>query len=259
MSQGSQKLYLYDDVIDLVIDANGVYVDNRPMNNRKLIAHKGLTNDLVFNISDRDRKKQNVFNNTFSAYIINPTSRRRIVSKLLEQTTTVGQVKLVLNEGDLANIDAGLYTIYIVMLAPDGTDSPVFTDQNNGLKFQIEISDQLDEEPIVTQEVTAFTEAGSNIYVSSAMSGNVDRNFNHSLHSLAINPSTYTGNITIQGSCLETVPNSDDASTDWFNIENIVLSSSSILTHKTFKINANWLRIKHTPTSGTISKVLIRN
>ena len=139
MSQGSQKLYLYDDVIDLVIDANGVYVDNRPMNNRKLIAHKGLTNDLVFNISDRDRKKQNVFNNTFSAYIINPTSRRRIVSKLLEQTTTVGQVKLVLNEGDLANIDAGLYTIYIVMLAPDGTDSPVFTDQNNGLKFQIEI------------------------------------------------------------------------------------------------------------------------
>ena len=58
MSQGNHKLYLYEDYIDLVIDANGVYVDNRPMNNRKLIAHKGITNELVFNITNRDRKKQ---------------------------------------------------------------------------------------------------------------------------------------------------------------------------------------------------------
>jgi hypothetical protein len=259
MSQGNQKLYLYDNIIDIVVDSYGVYVDNRPMNNRKLIAHKGMTNELIFNITDRDRKKQNVFGDTFSANIVNPTTKRRILSKLLEQTTKVGQVKLVLNDGDLVNLDAGLYTIYIVMQKADGSDAPVFTDQNNGLKFQIEISDQIGREPVATQTISSFVESGSNVYVSSAMKGNVDRNFNHSLHSLAIYPSGYTGNIVIQGSCLENAPNSDDASTDWFDISNVSLTSSSVLTHRTFKVNANWIRIKHTPTAGSISKVLIRN
>jgi len=259
MSQGNHKLYLYEDYIHLVTDGIGVYVDNRPMNNRKLIAHKGITNELVFNITDRDRKKQNVFNDTFSANIINPTTKRRVLSKLLEQTTKVGQIKLVLNEGDLANFEAGLYTIYITMLKTDGTDAPVFMDQNSGLKFQIEISDQVSEEPVVTQEVTSFVQSGSNIFVSSAIYGNADRNFNHSLHSLAIYPSTYSGEITIQGSCLENPPSSDDASTDWFDISNVSLTSSSVLTHRTFQVNANWLRIKHVPTAGTISKVQVRN
>ena len=64
---------------------------------------------------------------------------------------------------------------------------------------------------------------------------------------------------TIQGSCLENAPNSDEASLDWFDISDISLTSSSVLTHKTFKVNANWIRIKHVPTAGSISKVLIRN
>ena len=59
MSQSDHKLYLYEDIIDLVIGTDGLYVDNRPMNNRKLIAHKGITNELLFCIRNRDRKKQN--------------------------------------------------------------------------------------------------------------------------------------------------------------------------------------------------------
>ena len=103
MSQSDHKLYLYDNNIDLVIGTDGLYVDNRPMNNRKLIAHKGLTNELIFSIRNRDRKLQNVFSDTLSAYLINPTTKRRLFYKLLEHTSNVGQVKLVLDEGDLRN------------------------------------------------------------------------------------------------------------------------------------------------------------
>jgi len=61
-------------------------------------------------------------------------------------------------------------------------------------------------------------------------------------------------------SCIENTPNSDDASTDWFDVEsNISLSASSSIYHKTFTLNANWLRILHTPTSGSIDKILVRN
>jgi len=80
------------------------------------------------------------------------------------------------------------------------------------------------------------------------------------MHSIAIYPSSYTGNLTIQASCIESTPNSDDASSDWFNVlSNISLSSESNIVHRTFTVNANWVRVLHTPTSGSISNVLLRN
>lgn len=267
MTYGDHRLYLYEDNFELVVDAYGIYVDNRPMNNRKLVAHKGIYNEVKFTIRNRDRKLQNVFSDTLSATLINPTTKRRIFTKILEQTSDVGCVKLILDEGDLQNVDEGLYTIYITRVKTDGNEYPVFADQNNGLKFQIQIDAQAKSEPVETQLANTFTQVAdtgtgdpANIFTTSAIFGNQDRNFSHALHSIAIYPNAYTGNITIQGSCIENTPNSDDASTDWFNIEsNISLSASSNIYHKTFTINANWLRILHTPTSGSIDKILVRN
>jgi len=267
MSQGDHRLYLYEDIIGLVVNTNGLYVDNRPMNNRKLIAHKGMYNQIKFDIRNRDRKLQNVFSESLSATLINPTTRRRIFTKLLEHTSDIGQVKLVLDEGDLRNVDEGLYTIYVSMTKADGNEYPVYADQNSSVKFQIEIDTQLKHEPVETQLGNTFTQVAStdsgdpaNIFTTSALFGNQDRNFSHALHSIAVYPSAYTGNLTIQGSCIENTPNSDEASTDWFNIEsNISLSASSDIYHKTFTVNANWIRVIHTPESGTINQILIRN
>lgn len=266
MSYGDNKLYLYEDYIDLVVDTNGLYVDNRPMNNRKLIAHKGLTNEIFFKIRNRDRKLQNVFSDILTATLINPTTKRRFFYKVLEHTSEVGVAKLVLDEGDLRDISAGLYTIYIARRKQDSLDYPIYTDQNSNLKFEIEISEQIDQSPVDTQIANSFTQTASvgsgdvaNVFVTSAFSGNQDRNFSQALHSLAVYPSAYTGNITIQGSCIEGTPNSDDASSDWFEIEKFALTSESSIVHRTFQVNANWIRIIHTPDSGDISQVQLRN
>jgi len=267
MTYGDHKLYLYEDSLELVVDAYGLYVDNRPMNNRKLVAHKGIYNEIKFTIRNRDRKLQNVFSDNLSATLINPTTKRRIFTKLLEHTSDVGCVKLILDEGDLQNVDEGLYTIYVTRVKTDGNEYPVFADQNNGLKFQIQIDAQVKSEPVETQLANSFTQVANtgsgdpaNVFTTSAFFGNQDRNFSHALHSVAIYPNGYSGNITIQGSCIENTPNSDDSSTDWFNIQsNISLSASSSIYHKTFTMNTNWIRILHTPTSGTIDKILVRN
>ena len=266
MSYGDNKLYLYEDYIDLVVDTNGLYVDNRPMNNRKLIAHKGLTNEIFFKIRNRDRKLQNVFSDILTATLINPSTKRRFFYKVLEHTSEVGIAKLVLDEGDLRDISAGLYTIYIARRKSDSLDYPIYTDQNSNLKFEIEISEQIDQSPVDTQIANSFTQTASvgsgdvaNVFVTPALYGNQDRNFSQALHSLAIYPSAYTGNISIQGSCIEGVPNSDDASSDWFLVEKFALTTQSTIVHRTFQVNANWIRIIHTPDSGTISQVQLRN
>ena len=250
MSQSDHKLYLYDNNIDLVIGTDGLYVDNRPMNNRKLIAHKGLTNELIFSIRNRDRKLQNVFSDTLSAYLINPTTKRRLFYKLLEHTSNVGQVKLVLDEGDLRNVTAGLYRIYVAKQDVSGIDKPVYSDQNNGMVFDIQITEQIDQSPTPTQSANTFLQVAStsdgdpaNVFTTSAFSGNQNRNFPNALHSLAIYPDAYTGTLDVQASLVESVPSTNNLSTDWVTLEsniqvyhkflttgNIIITDSNIQT-----------------------------
>jgi hypothetical protein len=262
------KLYLYDTSIDLVVSSTSIYVDNKPMNNRILSAHKGVSNEIYFNIRNRDRKLQNVFSDTLRAYLIDPNSKKRLFTKILENTSDVGIVKLVLVEGDLVNVEAGLYQIHITRSTQEDVDLPVYVDQNNNVRLDIRITDQTSVEPIATQVETVFSQLAntalgdsSNVFVSSALYGNLDNNFVNAQHTIALYTTSYTGNITIQGSCLTGVPDTDDVSKDWFQIETIALSNSSIITHSTFSVNANWIRVIHTPddTLGSLDKVLLRN
>lgn len=262
------KLYLYDTAIDLVVSSTSIYVDNKPMNNRILSAHKGVTNEIYFNIRNRDRKLQNVFSDTLRAYLIDPNTKKRVVTKVLEHTSDVGIVRLVLVDGDLTNLDAGLYQIHITRSTQEDVDLPVYVDQNNNVKLDIRITDQTSVTPVPTQIETVFTQAAntllgdsSNVFVSSALYGNLDHNFVNAQHSVALYTTTYTGNITIQGSCLTGVPDTDDLSKDWFNITTVSLSNSSVITHRTFSVNANWIRVIHTPDDnlGSLDKVLLRN
>lgn len=268
MSYGDHQLYLYTDSVDLVVTTSSIYVDNRPMNTRILNAHKGVNNEIYFNIRDRDRKLQNVFSDTLRAYLIDPTDKRRILTKVLSHTDKIGIVKLVLTEGDLTDVESGLHQIYITRTSQEDTDLPVYTDQNNNIRFDINITDQVGVEPVATQEETNFIQVANtalgdstNVFVSSALYGNLERNFVNAQHSIAFYTNLYTGNITIQGSCLIGVPDIDDMSKDWFDIETVALSNSSVITHRTFNVNANWIRVVHTPddTLGSLEKVLLRN
>lgn len=262
MDYGDHRLFLYEDAVDLVVTTNSFYVDNRPMNNKSLIAHKGLTNTIKFNIRNRDRKLQSVFADELVAYLVNPATKKRLVTKRLENTSDVGIVKLYLTKGDIQDIDAGLYKIYITRTNSEGVDLPIYSNQNNDISFDIEISGQAVFDPVPTQVDESLTQVSANVYASSALFGNLDRNFNHAQHSVAIHPSTYTGNVKVQASCLLGAPGSDDASNDWFDVTgNIALTSDSNVFCRSFKVNANWVRVLSYPddANSSITKVQLRN
>jgi len=266
MSYGDHRLYIYDDPIDLVVTSDALYLENRPMNNRQLKAHKGFSNELTFNIRDRDRKLQNVFSDTVYAHIYNPQTKKRLLTRRCEDTSSVGIIKLYLNEGDLTNIDAGLYKMYLSKDSAETKNMPIYSNQDYDVSMNIEILADGVIEPTPTQVANVFTQVANtslgdsaNIFTTNSLYGNQDRNFADGRHSLAIYPSTFTGNVLIQGSILENQPNNDDASKDWFNISNVAFSSTSNVNHQTFTINANWIRCLTYPTSGSITKILLRN
>ena len=266
MSHGDHRLYLYDDPIDLVVSSDALYLENRPMNNRQLKAHKGFSNELTFNIRDRDRKLQNVFSETIYAHIYNPQTKKRLLTRKCEDTSSIGIIKLYLNEGDLTSIDPGLYKMYLSKDSVETKNMPIYSNQDYDVSMNIEILADGVIEPTATQLANVFTQVANttlgdsaNIFTTNSLYGNQDRNFADARHSLAIYPSTFTGNVLIQGSILENQPNNDDPSKDWFNISNCSFSATSNITHKTFTINANWIRCLTYPTSGSITKILLRN
>jgi len=244
-------------------------VDNRPMNNRKLQAHKGLTNTITFNIRNRDRKLQNVYADDLVAYFVNPASKARLLTKRLDTTADVGIAKLYLTSGDLENIDPGLYRIYVTRTTDGNKNMPVYANQNNDISFEIEVTGQAVFDPAATQSVTTLLQtsntangAVANAYTTSAFLGNIERNYKDAQHSVAIYPSTYTGNVKIQGSCVLNTPSNDDAAPAWFDIVgNISLSAESNIIHRTFIVNTNWLRVVSYPdnANSSITQVLVRN
>lgn len=267
MNNSDTRLFLYDNVIDITLTTNGdLYVDNRPMNNRRLMLHKGVTNDLYFNVRDRDRKLQNLYSDVVRAYIVQPTSKKRVLTKMLTQTGEIGKMKLTVLSGDLANLNPGLYNIFLTKTNSETSELPIYTNQDNGMLFDVEITDQVNVNPVDTQSTENFlqisntnTGDSANVFSSDALYGNLDRNFMDALHSIAIYPDTYTGQVTIQASCLVSQPSNAEDSLDWFDVMDVDLSNTSNISHQTFNINANWIRVLSTVESGSISKVLLRN
>lgn len=267
MSNSDNKLYFYENNIDLVFTTDQFYVDNRPMDTRHLKAHKGVTNEIIFTVRNRDRKLQNVTSDTVRAYIVRPSTQARVVTRIMENTIDVGKLKLTLTEGDLANLEPGLYYMYVTRSATETADRPLYTDQNNNMRFNIEILDQVGATPVPTQSENTFLQTSNtnlgdsaNVYVSNALYGNLDRNFPDAQHTAAMHLDGFTGNITIQASCQQPVPDTEDQSTDWFDVEVInVDDANTAITYTTFNVNCEWVRFVSEPTTGTITQVQLRN
>jgi hypothetical protein len=267
MSDNDNRLYWYEDYKELVVTVDNLYVNNSPMNNRNLKAHKGLTNEILFNIRDRDRKLQDIDAYVLSAHLIDPNTRRRILTRRLINTADVGKSKLVLTEADLADVNAGRYYIYVERQNSQVESLPLYKDQDNNVRFDIEITDQVGVEPVPTQESTDFILSNSvaeggdmDVYVSQTLYGNLCRNFTNAQHTMAIYLENYTGLIKVQASCLESVPDSDYASTDWFDVRELELSDTQQrVAVLSFVVNCNWVRIQSRPTNGSVEKVILRN
>jgi|TARA_B110000977_G_scaffold18633_1_gene22493 hypothetical protein len=260
--------------VDLVLSADGIYVDNRPMNQTKLVVHKGLNNQLNFHVRNRDRVKQNLSAKTLYATIINPNTSMRVIFKPLTLVSggTTGEARLDLDTGDIQDLAPGLYQISISESADSGlTQSPLYANQNDRIMTDLEVMSSLEYDPSPTQSVTNFIRTGSvgidgvDSFATSSLYGNQDKNFRHSRHTLALYMTNFVGTVRVQGSALASAPSLDS---DWYDINVQGDIGSPAIPYATatsgvdpfnFTINTNWIRIIFDQTSGTLDQVLLRN
>jgi hypothetical protein len=261
MAYSDHRLYIYPTVLPLVVTQTGITLENRPMDLKRVVIHKGLTNKLLFSVTNRDRKLADLANTTLQATLINPTHKTRVFTKSMT-TDAAGSQVLTIEPGDVAALGAGLYTMFVSQTALDQKEYPVYADVGNNIKFDVQISGDATSsatQPQTSVELQPIPDTPGT-FSTQLLNGNLDKNFSNPQHTLAIYAGGFTGTVTIQATCLLNTSSTAPAdSTQWFTVEEVLKIAYTGIIHYTFVANVNWIRVLVQADSGSINQVLLRN
>jgi len=270
----SITLYSYRiNELDLVKKRENLYLDNKSMNKKEFVAHKGMDNKFNICLRDQDRNKQNIYNQQIRADVIKYSSNERVLTKYTTPGLEQGQAELLIAEADLNTLSPGQYKISFKFLEDDGTTTPVFSDYNGGVLCTLMVKEDANPSPVPTQIANVWTQTKNtnngdpaNVYSSGNFVGNKTYNFNNANHTVGIYATNFTGNVFVEGSLGIEAPSSDDA--NWAsiavlnNLDRIPLANDSGPIYYNFTGNFNYLRFKYSPgsgNSGSFDKILLRN
>ena len=259
--------------LNLVKKQENFYVDNKSMNRKEFIVHKGMDNIIYITIQNQDRKKQNVYNDEIQADIIKYSTNEKVLTRFATPGLNQGTAELKLSEEDMNSLVEGQYKVSFKNVAEDGTKTPIYSDYNNGIICTLIVKNDANPSPIPTQIANVWSQTkntnngdAANVFTSGSFEGNQHKNFRDATHTIGLYSTTFTGNVFVEGSLSLQAPSSDDS--NWAsvpvvnNLERIPMANVSGPTNYSFIGNFNYLRFKYSPgtgNSGTFSKILLRN
>jgi len=283
------KLYAYSDVRRLLLrgDEFSEYnKDNANMNTRNMKLHKGVDNILYFRAFSPNGVPSNVTQYKLYGRIIRPDTGEQVLERLCQLGVADGTINLSINEGDLVDIEPGLYNIAIVGTQDliqsnvgETTLTPFFTDFSSNVAATVEITDQIQREPVPSIELTSnsWTEDRedngidpglTSFFISQAIPGSRSRNHVHNVHTFSVETDAFYGRVEVLGT-LDLTPN-PDPKRGWFTISALDLGEDFIefvnVTGNrffTFEGNYMWIKFKYTPSievvaPGSLVKLIAR-
>jgi hypothetical protein len=263
------SVYLYPNNIDVFTNVGAWTTERyRKVYQRNIKVYGGMDNRIKVQVKNADQKSLNITGSTVVFTLVGRDTQELILERDCTVTDLVtGKINVTLTAADLLDIETGSYqyslhretrtTInadeYLVI-----EKTPLYSDSQYGTLGTIEIAHSIYGAPTISNSIKVFSlhksfgESFIDYYVSGIIDAKPEVSAPNSLHTFQFYFSNYSGSVTIQGSLSEggnpevwadvTTLNFENATNDYHN-----------LTGK-----YNWFRIKHTPTSGTVDKVLYR-
>lgn len=282
------KLYLYDHVFQLLMVDGYLCLqkDNGPMNKQPLKAHRGIDNRLIFRVLNPDRIPVDVaFNKQVYARIIDPSNNTIVLEKLCRLGPAKGIINLELDAGDLALVNPGLFSMvlistedFIVGVSDYTMEKPLYTDLNDNISMEIEITEQAFKAPIpsITLNPEDWTPdiligimtPPQPCFYSQRIPGARVQNHINSVHSFSTYTENFTGILEVWGS-LEETPDPYLSETRWFKIYPSTMSQDITYTGYTgteswtFTENCMWIKFRYFPSTdvldpGVMRKLIVR-
>ena len=151
-------LMYQSNTLNLVKKQENYYVDNRSMNRKEFIVHKGMDNIVYINITNQDRKKQNVYNNDIQADIIKYSTNEKVLTRYAVPGLNKGTAELKLSEEDMNSLVEGQYKVSFKNVAEDGTKTPIYSDYNNGILCTLIVKNDANPSPVATQIANVWSQ-----------------------------------------------------------------------------------------------------
>lgn len=245
--------YLYSNKVDVFSDLGSWQTGRyRKVYQRTLNAYRGVDNRIDFQVRNSDQKPQNITGLTVVFNMIAYESNELVISRdCTIVDASLGKVFVTLTENDLQSLSLGFYNFSLHTVNSLGIKSPLYGDSQFGAMGSIEVISNIYGETVPTESITTFNYIDSDLF-SSVIDAKPELNSNSALHTFAFYGTNYSGTVVIQGSLDE-----NNTGDNWIDLETVNLTNSSISYKNVYGI-WSWFRIKHTPSSGTIDKVLYR-
>ena len=260
------NLFKYKTTYELTLSDSGKRMTG-PMYNNTIKIHKGMNDNITFNVSDDSRRAANVANLTLTFRMIDANTGVTVLSKTpVARDDVNGKIDVEFLWAETVNLDIGLYQFSVTATDVNDSESIFYTDLSQDAIGTIELLDSVAPSPSETLNVVAtdFTVNGTR-HESTPLTASPDRSYTSSLHTVVVYLTDYTGLFYVEGSHDITAP------VNWYIIDlhpaNALLDHN-IYTSKTgldpnnFILATNWVRFVHIPDGsnvGTIDKVMIRS
>lgn len=235
---------------------------NYPMNSSAFKLYKNVQNDVDFYVKDIDRKSVSMNGSLPILHISDRLSKVMIYSKqLTEVNATKGQYRLTIPANDLLDFGSGQYSYVIVVQAPNGIQTMLFTDRDRSATGDIELLDGPFPAVVPSLEIdgSAFLPTGTNELTSGSYPGSSMNGDPIGIHTLVAYLNQFQGTIILQGSLTEQISSLDR---EWFDVGEIsVPKRSSKTVAGVFDANLRWVRIKIRASGpiGSVKKFMLRS
>lgn len=292
MSNSTFKLFRYENRIDLMYRDNQirscVVSSNSPLNNKIIKIHKGIDNLIEFRVLNPDRKIVSVDHLSIRCRFINVENNEQVLDKFASLTSSKGNVRLQIFEGELVDIAPGFYSLIVTgeeALVPgvalsENFATPFFIDNAGNIVATIEIVASADVTPVPTVEILQTADDNGDWRIANEVSapttfyagpiaGSRIKNHINAVHTFSVQTTAFTGTLSLKGS-LDLQPSVDIR--EYFPIDitsgtqEITFTNFTGITSHTFEANFLWIIFVYIPDSslpkppgaGFINKVLLR-
>lgn len=274
-------VYLYSNKIDVFTNALDSWTGGyRKVYQRNLKIYRGVDNPIDLQLRNGDQKAIEIFADQYVMFnLIGKGTQELILVKqgagIDDSSASRGRVRFTLSESDLLDLEPGFYqyAIYLETRVAINADeytvlskTPLYVDSQFGVIGNIEVSGDVSGRLQSSTEINAFSRYVNlelphphEYYISSIVDANPNTSTSASLHTFQFYQTSYAGNVIIQGN---TQPGSNPDT--WVDIPDTAFENGtnnfnpSSEPYKNIIGKWNWFRIKHTPTAGSIDKVLYR-
>lgn len=264
------SFYLYPTLVDVYLNLSSEWVNERYRNvyNKNLKVHRGGDNRIDLRLKNSDQKAIS-FTGYIPVFILTNKDSKQILKKdAVTVDAATGKSYVLLTEQDLWDLDPGYYTYSIVLESriDSGSDYIVserkvtYIDSQYGSKAILEILTSVQGDVVDSLEITKFSETRpssvgedeSTFFTSSLIDAYYETTNSQSSHTFVYYLNSYTGNVKLQGSL-------DESATPkiWNDLLDFDFVEENIYYHNVVG-KYRWFRVVHTPTSGTLDKILYR-